>query len=529
MMLFLRNDCHRPQYLLEPAEAWIPYRSENGKFGFVNQDGELKIEPQYEDASPFENGVAIVRKDKQYGVINAENEIILPLKYAAIERVRLGQTIFVSTKSEYNAWWQFWNWRILPGLNFLGGNSGPFLLTKVPRALYKVQMLKEGQQLFFKRETDHDLGVSYWSENWEPQHFVPYAYQPRMLFGCVIEIEGHFYKRGKKKWKPLSKAVTEISNDHIWLYQKGDAFYLGDPKGNPIGKGQLKKVDSLVVREADGRPIVVSNPIPGMPPYTVFQNPIYLDQSGQYFISPQLETGFPRAIAPYQKDSVHLSAHSILASAVQIIPWNARSFLIVSMAGGGKGYKAYFLQSDGQWKVDVPTQGAIVPNHAGAGLTLAASGKYWMIHRNFSITAFPGDFIPIWGHPDWYFVLDKGSQNYGIYKPEKQRWLVPAKYHTLETTADPDVAIYSLVEENGDHRTPKYGLLNMASKKRITPPCYTWIEQDGRVRALKDGKMQAFYVGLQTGREYREEDEQGKRPSYKKRSCLKQDERKSNG
>ncbi len=504
-MLFFLIACHSPQHLSEHAEAWLPYRGENGKFGFVNREGKLKIKPQYDDARPFENGVAVVCKDKQYGIIDSKNDVVLPIKYAAVQMVREEQTLFVSTKSEYNAWWQFWNWRILPGLNFLGGNSGPFLLTKVPRTLYKVQTLEDGQQLLRKRETDHELGVSYWSEHWEPQHFVPYTYRPRRRLGGVVEIAGHLYKKSKKKWKPLPKAVTEISNDRVWLYQKGDSFYLGDPKGNLKKKVQLEKVDSLVVEEVNGRPIVVNNPIPGMPPYTVFQKPIYVDQSGRYFISPQLETGFPRIISPYHKDSLDLSARRILAGAVQIVPWNERSFLIVSMAGKGEGYKVYFLQSDGQWIVDVPTQGAIVPNHTGAGLTLVKSGKYWMIHPDFSITEFPGDFIPIWGHPDWYFVMNKTSQNYGIYVPEKQKWLLPAQYYSLETTADPDVAIYSIAEREGPNRRLKYGLLNMVSKKRITPPRYTWMEEDGRVRALINGQMEEFYVRLQTGEEYREE------------------------
>lgn len=503
-MLFVLSGCHSPQHLSAPVEKWIPYRSAQGKFGFVNADGELKIRPQYDKAGLFENGVALVCKNKQYGIINRENEIVLPLKYAAVKIVRQQQTLFVATKSEYNAWWRFWNWRILPGLNLLGGNSGPFLLTKVPRAVYTVQTLEDRQLLFRKRVTDHDLGVTYWNENWEPQHFVPYAYQPHMRPGGVIEIGKHFYRKGKSKWKPLPKAVAEIIKDSVWLYHKAASFYVGDPQRNPIGKGKLEKVDSLVVQDAGGRPLVVKNAIPDMPPYTVFQKPIYRDQNGRYFISPQLEAGFPGVIAAYHKDSLRLSADRILAGAVQIVPWNAHSFLIVSMAGKARGYKAYFLQSDGQWRVDVPTQGEIVPNHSGAGLTLAKSDEYWTIHPDFSITEFPGDFIPIWGHPEWYFVLDKTSQSYGIYTPETKKWLLPAQYHTLETTADPDIAIYSVVEQNGSTHTLKYGLLHMVSQKRVTPPRYDGIEEDGRVRAVEDGKVVEFYIGLQTGREYRE-------------------------
>lgn len=43
----------------------------NGKWGYVNQNGELIIPAKYEKASPFVNGYALVQQDTQYGFLTA--------------------------------------------------------------------------------------------------------------------------------------------------------------------------------------------------------------------------------------------------------------------------------------------------------------------------------------------------------------------------------------------------------------------------------------------------------------------------
>ncbi len=504
LMLFLLTGCHSSKYIPEHTEILIPYQNRNGKFGFINAQGELKIKPQYDDAKPFENGVAIVGKGKNYGLINTKNEVILPLKYASVEMAQYDKSIFISTKKEYNAWWRFWDWRILPGFNILGGNSGPFLLTKVPRAKYEVQTLNKKKKLFSKRKTDHDLGVSYWNKGWEPQHFVPYEYQPRINTKNTLKIGTQFYQKEETGWRRLPRKVKAIVNDSIWLYRSGSSFYPGHPNGEKLSKDRLVRTTSLITKDSKGRAIRVQNKIPDMPPYTVFQKPIYHNSGGKYFLSPQFKQSFPTQIADYQKDTINIPGGKILKSAVQIIPWNQESFLVVSIAGSKEGYKPYFLKSDEGWKTDVPTDGSMVPNHAGNGLTMVDDRIYWLIHPDFSVTKFPGDFIPIWGHPDWYFMKDSDAENYGIYEPKNKKWILEPQYHSLETTADPDVTIYSIEDKNEEGDSRKYGLLNMVTGKRITPPKYFWIEEDGRVRERHNRKSIEFYIDLKTGREFRD-------------------------
>ena len=49
----------------------------NGKWGFVDASGKQVIEPEYEDARSFANGVAAVKKNGKWGYIDKNNEMVI--------------------------------------------------------------------------------------------------------------------------------------------------------------------------------------------------------------------------------------------------------------------------------------------------------------------------------------------------------------------------------------------------------------------------------------------------------------------
>lgn len=54
----------------------------NGKWGYINQKGELVISYKYPDIFSFENGVAVVENnDFFYGAINKSGKTVIPFKY----------------------------------------------------------------------------------------------------------------------------------------------------------------------------------------------------------------------------------------------------------------------------------------------------------------------------------------------------------------------------------------------------------------------------------------------------------------
>ncbi len=62
------------------ADGLIAFRS-NGKWGFVNTQGKVVIEPQYEAAKSFSYGLAAVCCDDKWGFINTENTLVIPCAY----------------------------------------------------------------------------------------------------------------------------------------------------------------------------------------------------------------------------------------------------------------------------------------------------------------------------------------------------------------------------------------------------------------------------------------------------------------
>ena len=74
--------------------VYLPYNDElmpvkskdSGKFGYINTEGVLKIPLEYEYASGFCNGIAVVKKSGKYGLINTQNEIAVPINYEGIKR-----------------------------------------------------------------------------------------------------------------------------------------------------------------------------------------------------------------------------------------------------------------------------------------------------------------------------------------------------------------------------------------------------------------------------------------------------------
>ena len=52
---------------------------------FIDQSGNVVIEPQYESASSFSEGLAAVEKDQKIGYINKDGEVVIDFKYATGE------------------------------------------------------------------------------------------------------------------------------------------------------------------------------------------------------------------------------------------------------------------------------------------------------------------------------------------------------------------------------------------------------------------------------------------------------------
>ena len=60
---------------LRPKKTWW------GRYGYVNSNGKFVLEPQYEEALPFSDFLAPVKKDGKWGFINGEGKFIIEPRY----------------------------------------------------------------------------------------------------------------------------------------------------------------------------------------------------------------------------------------------------------------------------------------------------------------------------------------------------------------------------------------------------------------------------------------------------------------
>lgn len=71
-----------------------------GKWGFVNHAERIAIQPVYDDVGPFVSGLAIVMQKGQYGLIGKTGDVVLPIRYDRIERLPTGRFELTSGDSK---------------------------------------------------------------------------------------------------------------------------------------------------------------------------------------------------------------------------------------------------------------------------------------------------------------------------------------------------------------------------------------------------------------------------------------------
>ena len=73
------------------SEGMLPV-IKDGKYGYLNDSGDLAINAVYDDVRNFNKGVAIAQKDGLWGVINADGDTVIDFLYSYIDRFTDGKS-----------------------------------------------------------------------------------------------------------------------------------------------------------------------------------------------------------------------------------------------------------------------------------------------------------------------------------------------------------------------------------------------------------------------------------------------------
>ena len=77
-------------YTLLSYSCGIVLLEKNGKYGYMDTQGNWIAQPTFTDAKPFHCGLAVVQQNGKYGVIDTEGNFVLPAVYDAITNASQG-------------------------------------------------------------------------------------------------------------------------------------------------------------------------------------------------------------------------------------------------------------------------------------------------------------------------------------------------------------------------------------------------------------------------------------------------------
>jgi hypothetical protein len=66
-----------------------------GKWGFINKEDQIVIQPTFETTGNFDNGVALVSRNGKYGLIDLNGGTLLELRYDSIHRLPDGSLLLI--------------------------------------------------------------------------------------------------------------------------------------------------------------------------------------------------------------------------------------------------------------------------------------------------------------------------------------------------------------------------------------------------------------------------------------------------
>lgn len=468
-----------------------PILSKSGKFGYCDSTGKTIIQPRFDHAQPFKNGYAVVGEHGRYGVIDASEKTILPLRYRSAQLFSHEIFNLVISKKEYNAWWCFWQWKMMPEFNILNtSHHGPFLVTKVPRAKWKVRSIPDNKILFSQKRTESN--GQYWKKDWQPDQQVPSDIQISSA-GNALKVNEDLFVLHTRLQK-VAGNVMELLNDTSALIFKNGEYTLLDISGKSTEKKTYVMQDSVRFQVGAGVTVDVKKQSQETYPYPAVAAYILKGNDGRTYLSPELSKPLPVHVTDYKTTpAAEILTHAITLASIPNSPW----FLVVAVSG-----KCFLLDSDGKWNTSIPAYEGLHQMLNNGDLLFTRGALKGILTHDLEFKNLPLDYhaFPLSFSKDLYSGKDIVTQQYGIYNTVKQEWQVSPAYSFIGNEIVPDVCIYTEIREGQEY----YGLLDVKINKPITPAIYNMINNDGLAGIVENGQQIYFYVNAATGKAYRE-------------------------
>jgi len=464
-----------------------PWKSKSGLIGYADHDGQLKIQPQFEDASLFTNEFAIIEKDGNKGVINKEGVITLDCGYDEIQLAAVGNETLAITRKKYNAWWRINQWKLFPGFSIMGSTADKrFFDTQVQRMKWEITLLNNKQTIV---STDHRTGA------------YPYDTSTIRCLGDKVLIKDLLFRIDKGEIKQLSGRFRGFLTDSTLLRYQGDFYQIVDLDVKRQGEAifNIPSVFNMKVGEHLQELKTLSR-VSGIEVKFDFMQ----DQQGHMYIYPDLNKIFPQQISKYPDDDT--DAAEIIRNAQMIcsVP-GTDYFLIYSSIHLQKAF--YLLHKNGSWESDrTKTKDFVVTSNSGNLMypTVHDLGMDPLLPQKFVVKRIERTFT----NNHWFTVsgtTSPGSPSLsGIFDSTSKKWILPLRYPSLEQMKGYPYIWKFEIDTQSDYKKKKYGLIDVKTGKIILQPVYTTLTAEGKAGIYNAEKWEEFYINPITGKEYRE-------------------------
>jgi len=487
LFLFLMSQTFMATAQQLQVETLYPWKSKSGLIGYSNQDGQLKIQPQFENASLFTNQFAVIEKDGYKGVISRDGLITLDYQYEEVQLVAVGDETLAISRRKYNAWWKVNQWKLFPGFSIMGGTNDKRLFdTEVNRMKWEVILLSNKQTFI--------------SSSYRPNEY-PYDTSNIRYFNHKILINDQLYLINKVHVKQLSGVFKGILTDSTLLRKNGNSYQIIGSDLKPQGNAVFKVPEQIIVKVGENiQELKTANMISGVKVKFDFME----DQHAHIFIYPDLKKIFPEQIDKYLDNKTDATEIIMNAQMICSVP-NTDYFLIYSTINDRKGF--YILNKNGSWESDITrTKDFIIRSNSGNLLypSIHDLGIDAFLPKNFAVRRIERTM----SNKNWFSVSGMSNPEAlplsGIFDSANKRWVLPLAYSSLaEMKAHPYIWKFELENET-DYKKKKYGLIDLHTGKITVAPIYNTLNTDGKAGLYSTDKWNEFYINLITGKEYRE-------------------------
>ncbi|WP_353247928.1 hypothetical protein [Salinisphaera sp. T31B1] len=506
--------CSEPAPTRATETAMIPWLAADGRYGFVDAQGQSLVSARFSDAVRGEHGYAVAAIDEtHYGVLDAAGDTVLAFDYPVVELVETGRAPLAITKQEYNAWWRIWDWRLMPEFNILSTrHSGPMLVTRVPRAVWAVRNLATGRVLY-RTDTRDDWGPDgrqYWHDRWVPDRTVPEDVAVTAWPDGDVGIRHTLYKPGADG--RLEKRVDHIVGrlgERGYLQRSGSVYFHVNDDGRRLDARRFTRAEAIEFTNADGATVHIGAGRVRPPADAPTDVPVLRDDAGRFYLFPELSQPLPTTLTDYTTPDGQVIGAAEIAEQAWFVQWLEHSSRVLIAAALDRSpddapsdLYTLLLTPDSGWDAHFTLRKGIRAVTDRGEVIFDRSPPRGVLDPDLVFHRVPMQRISTLPDVDHLYIGTDHQGRSGVYDAAAGRWRFRSADRVVERRLDTGPLVYS--QRRDGHDSKRLGLLDFDTGEPITPALYSRIEPDGRIVRYGHDRARMFYIDTRTGREFRE-------------------------